>query len=222
MDVAMPQKIDLDKRIDFFRLLESGEVITQSAISDKLSVSIGLVNALLKRAVHKGYVKVKAAPYKRFAYYLTAKGFQEKSRLISEYLQSSLSFFKLAKAEYTTLFIHYKSVGIVNFIFVGAGELAEIALLSSIEAKVNIIGIIDDQDHDKVHGLDVLTDVSKVEEEYRLVLTIFDDTQNFYDEFVKKHSKERVIFPSFLNISTDINFKAPDVKRLSAYKKVKK
>ena len=45
----------------------------------------------------KGFVKAKAAPYKRYAYYLTPKGFNEKSRLVAQYLEVSLDFFRTAR-----------------------------------------------------------------------------------------------------------------------------
>src|SRR5690349_10529744 len=59
---------------------------SQRRIAAELGVALGLVNAYLKRAVKKGLVKVGHAPAQRYAYYLTPKGFSEKSRLTIEYL----------------------------------------------------------------------------------------------------------------------------------------
>ena len=49
----------------------------------------------------QGCMKARQAPYKRYAYYLTPEGFVEKSRLVGEYLQSSLEFFRKARGQYT-------------------------------------------------------------------------------------------------------------------------
>src|SRR3954451_8689004 len=72
---------------------------SQRHIAAELGIALGLVNAYLKRCVRKGLVKVRDAPARRYAYYLTPYGFAEKSRLTVEYLSESFSFFRLAKAD---------------------------------------------------------------------------------------------------------------------------
>src|SRR3546814_4310673 len=57
-------------------------------------------SALLKRCAAKGLVKIQNAPARRYAYYLTPKGFAEKSRLVAEYLETSLHFFRGARSQY--------------------------------------------------------------------------------------------------------------------------
>src|SRR4051812_41234808 len=70
---------------------------SQRRIAEDLGIALGLVNAYLKRCVKKGLVKVRHAPARRYAYYLTPQGFAEKSRLTVEYLSYSFSFFREAK-----------------------------------------------------------------------------------------------------------------------------
>src|ERR1700676_2162496 len=72
---------------------------TQRRLASELGIALGLVNAYLKRCVKKGLVKVSEAPARRYAYYLTPQGFAEKSRLTIEYLTSSFSFFRQARAD---------------------------------------------------------------------------------------------------------------------------
>ena len=72
---------------------------SQRRIAEDLGIALGLVNAYLKRCVKKGYVKVSQAPARRYAYYLTPKGFAEKSRLTVQYLSDSFSFFRQAKED---------------------------------------------------------------------------------------------------------------------------
>ena len=52
--------------LNFLRSLEEGKEVTQKSISDHISVSIGFVNALIKKFLNKGVIKVRQAPYKRF------------------------------------------------------------------------------------------------------------------------------------------------------------
>src|SRR3546814_11880534 len=64
-----------------------------------MGVALGLANALLKRCAAKGLVKIQNAPARRYAYYLTPKGFAEKSRLVAEYLEPSLHFFRGSRSQ---------------------------------------------------------------------------------------------------------------------------
>ncbi|MFW1485239.1 winged helix-turn-helix transcriptional regulator, partial [Vibrio parahaemolyticus] len=77
---------------------------SQRRIAADLGVALGLVNAYLKRAIKKGFVKVGQAPARRYAYYLTPQGFSEKSRLTVQFLSDSFSLFRKAKEEYGKLF----------------------------------------------------------------------------------------------------------------------
>jgi DNA-binding MarR family transcriptional regulator len=74
---------------------------SQRRIAEELGIALGLVNAYLKRCIKKGLIKVTQAPARRYAYYLTPKGFAEKSRLTVEYLAASFSFFRQARADCT-------------------------------------------------------------------------------------------------------------------------
>ena len=69
-----------------------------------LGIALGLANAYLKRCVKKGLIKVSQVPANRYAYYLTPKGFAEKSRLTAEYLSVSFNLFRDTRAQFTDLF----------------------------------------------------------------------------------------------------------------------
>ena len=60
--------------------VERGEVQSQRRLASELGIALGLVNAYLKRCIRKGLVKMRDAPARRYAYYLTPRGFAEKSR----------------------------------------------------------------------------------------------------------------------------------------------
>lgn len=73
--------------------VEQDRVQSQRHLASELGIALGLANAYLKRCIGKGLVKVRQAPARRYAYYLTPQGFAEKSRLTVEYLSSSFGFF---------------------------------------------------------------------------------------------------------------------------------
>ena len=87
--------------------VEENAVLTQRSLARGLGIALGLANAYLKRCVTKGYIKVTQAPANRYAYYLTPKGFAEKSRLTTQYLTNSFDFFRLARNQCDALFAEF-------------------------------------------------------------------------------------------------------------------
>src|SRR5262245_59448742 len=121
----------LQSELDVLTAVEQGVVVTQASLTKRIGLSIGLINALLKRAIMMGYVKTRQAPYKRYVYYLTPKVFAQKSRLVARYLDYSLRFFRAARGEYAELFAAAGKAGMTRLVLVGSGELAEIAVLAA-------------------------------------------------------------------------------------------
>jgi hypothetical protein len=133
--------------------VESNSRITQRKLSRDLGIALGLTNLYLKRCVRKGWVKVGQVPMKRYAYYLTPKGFVEKARLAGEYLSWNLEFFRRARRQTTELFLEARDRGLRRFVLIGAGDLAEVAILSAADAGIEVIAVIDPgADHDVCAG----------------------------------------------------------------------
>ena len=107
--------------------VEQDRAQSQRLLASELGIALGLVNAYLKRCVKKGLVKVREAPARRYAYYLTPQGFTEKSRLTVEYLSVSFSFFRRAKAECGAVFRVAAERGFHRVALAGISDLAEIA-----------------------------------------------------------------------------------------------
>jgi len=123
--------------------IERDSAITQRALARELGIALGLANAYLRRCVRKGLVKMRQVPINRYAYYLTPQGLAEKSRLTAEYLAVSLDFFRRARTDCSALFRQCESRGWRNVALYGAGDLAEIAVLSAGETAVEVLFVID-------------------------------------------------------------------------------
>jgi DNA-binding MarR family transcriptional regulator len=123
--------------------IERDSGITQRELARDLGIALGLANAYLRRCVRKGLVKVRQVPINRYAYYLTPQGFAEKSRLTAEYLAVSLDFFRRARVDCAALFRQCEVQGWRTAALYGAGDLAEIAVLSAAETVVEVLCIID-------------------------------------------------------------------------------
>ena len=117
---------------------------TQRGLATKLNISLGLVNSFIKRLAKKGYVKITTVPRNRLKYILTPKGFAEKSRLTYEFIHYSLHFYKRALGNLLDLLSELEAKGVEKVVFYGAGDLAEIALISLKATKMELMGVVDD------------------------------------------------------------------------------
>src|SRR3974390_2875422 len=143
MASGTPRSADAEKTRIMLGVLESvqrGEVQSQRRLASELGIALGLVNAYLKRCIHKGLVKVGEAPARRYAYYLTPQGFSEKSRLTASYLAFSFSFFRQARAQFDDIFKLAAARGQRRLVLIGEGDLSEIANLVATKHSVKILG----------------------------------------------------------------------------------
>lgn len=117
--------------------------VTQRRLSSDLGIALGLANAILKRCVRHGLVKISQAPFNRYSYYLTPSGFAEKSRLTVQHLRYSFNLFRDARNQYAALFATLVAVDFRRIALLGASELAEAALLSARETGSTIVAVVD-------------------------------------------------------------------------------
>lgn len=64
---------------------------TQRTMAQKSNVSLGMMNAVLKRCVERGWIAVKNLNMKKVCYCLTPEGFEEISNRSAKYMKSSFS-----------------------------------------------------------------------------------------------------------------------------------
>ena len=121
--------------------VHENEKVTQRSVARDLGIALGLANAYLKRCVRKGLIKVNQIPPNRYLYYLTPKGFSEKSRLTAEYLSSSMTFFRRARGQCEDILQECVDAGWSRVALLGAGELAEIAILCNADYKLDLVVI---------------------------------------------------------------------------------
>lgn len=136
---------------------------SQRERASEFGVALGLVNAYLNFCVKKGYIRVKKIPAKRYVYYLTPKGFAEKSRLALTLVSNSLHSFRQARAEYTAAFRELKEAGATRLVLVGLSELAEISMLCAADCQIALAAIVDPvRPAGQFVGLPVVADFSQV------------------------------------------------------------
>ena len=67
--------------LQFLEEFEQNPKVSQRELSNKFGIALGMTNACIKRMVRKGLIKLRGIPPRRIAYYLTPKGFTEKTKL---------------------------------------------------------------------------------------------------------------------------------------------
>jgi len=117
--------------------------VSQRRLSLDIGIAVGSVNWYLKRCLSKGLIKLKHAPVKRYVYYLTPKGFEEKSRLTAAYLQRSLELYRQGRHECAEFISYCIGQGRARIFLAGDGDLAEIAYLSSLGTAAQIRAVVD-------------------------------------------------------------------------------
>lgn len=195
----------LKNTLTLLQTIEEGEDQSQRAFALRLGVAVGLANALIKRCVQKGLIKVRHVPTRRYAYYLTPKGFREKSHLAAEYLSLSLSFFRRVRAEYLEIFIECERNGWQRVALLGAGELAEIATLAAHQAKITIVAVIDPtRNEPRCAGVRVVSsfsDLGRTPKIDALVIACGNNSQGTFEDAAALVAEGRIMAPPLLHIS---------------------
>lgn len=78
-----------EKEINILHMLDNGKDLTQRDIARKTGMSLGMVNALIKRCVKKGLVKIERLNSRSLKYILTPEGIKKKTRKTLSYIKRS-------------------------------------------------------------------------------------------------------------------------------------
>lgn len=139
------QEIEPHRSLQILDELSTNDSLTQRDLSDRLGIALGLVNSYIKNLALKGFITVKSIPPKRYAYYLTPKGFAEKTRLAYQLLHDYTKIYREAKSNLSKLFKELQNQGVKEIIFAGADEVAEIAYITLQDADIELKAVVDDE-----------------------------------------------------------------------------
>jgi DNA-binding MarR family transcriptional regulator len=190
--------------------IERTSAITQRKLAGDLGIALGLANSYLRRCVRKGLIKIGQVPLNRYAYYLTPQGFAEKSRLTAEYLTVSFNFFRRARSDCAELLQECAARGWTRVALCGAGDLAEVAVLSAGESEIEVVCVIDPaRAGGRCVSVPIVADLATAQQQGAFDGVILTDTQapqRRFDELVASGpasglSAVCVVAPNLLGIS---------------------
>lgn len=178
---------------------------SQRVWASEFGVALGLVNSYLKYCVRKGYIKVKRIPAQRYKYFLTPKGFAEKSRLTVLLLSNSLVFFRQARADCAQVFKDAKVRGWQRVALLGASELAEISMICALEADIAVIAVVDAEfTGERFLDLPVVRNFASAGIFDGVIVTDRLQPQERFDSAAAICGADRVLAPSLLGLAASL------------------
>jgi DNA-binding MarR family transcriptional regulator len=128
----------VERELRILETLERNPETTQANIAAQLGVAVGSVNWVLKRLIHKGYVKATQMERRRLKYLVTPRGLALKARLTSEYMEVSLRVYReLRRAAQETL-SEIRDAGCTALRVEGNDEAIEIFCLTCLEQGMRV------------------------------------------------------------------------------------
>lgn len=180
--------------------VEQNAQVTQRTVASELGIALGLANAYLKRCMRKGWIKVKQIPPNRYLYYVTPKGFAEKSRLTAEYLGSSFTFFRRARAQLEEAMGACAARGWKRVALYGKGELTEIGALCNAEFHLDLV-VIAAGAGARVAGVPAVATLDEAGALDAVIVTELAKPQVAFDDLKTRIAPERLLTPRLLRIT---------------------
>jgi hypothetical protein len=142
------------------------------------------------------------APANRYAYYLTPKGFTEKSQLTARYLSGSFSFYRRARGQCDELMAQCADHGWQRIALYGVGDLAEIAILCAMRHPIEVIGVADDQFNSELFlDLSVCSSLEDIPRIDGVLLTESRRPQHSYEVLSSQIAPNRILIPDLLHVT---------------------
>ncbi|MDE0943825.1 MAG: winged helix-turn-helix transcriptional regulator [Alphaproteobacteria bacterium] len=197
--------------MEMLHAVDGEERLSQRGLASRLNIALGLTNAYLKRCVRLGLVKVRKIPPNRYAYYLTPKGFGEKSRLTANYLFRSFDYYRRARNQCDQLLGEAADKGLRRVALVGAGELAEIALLCALQHNIEVVGVADEKaTANRFRHVDLVRDLDSLPEFDMVLICDMKDPQGSFEKLAGQYGADGIRAPALLKISS------PQLKQMGA------
>jgi DNA-binding MarR family transcriptional regulator len=127
------------RELELLNQISADPNATQASLASQLGVAVGTINWHLKRLIEKGYVKIQRAERRKLKYIITTEGIALRARLTLDYIQSSMSLYRLIRERSLKAIQDVRKAGFSQVKLVGQGEVAEICRLTCLEQDIEIL-----------------------------------------------------------------------------------
>jgi DNA-binding MarR family transcriptional regulator len=130
--------------LQFLDEIEQNPKISQRELSHKFGIALGVTNACIKRMARRGLIKIKGIPPRRIAYYLTPKGFREKTKLTLSFFSYNIHHYTEMKKQISKKLLEMQQSGVKRVVFFGVSDEMEIAYITLQGSDIRLVGIADE------------------------------------------------------------------------------
>ena len=198
--------VERDVLINLLTHAEDNKISSQKKFANDIGIAVGIANVYIKRCISKGWIKINSVPNRRYVYYLTAKGFKEKSRLVTQYFKDSFNFFKKAKLEFNNLFLLCERKKIKRVAIAGDRELIELSIIVAKGNNFNIDYIfLKNFKKKSILDIPVTNSYKKLAKMDAILIADYNKPQEILDKLKVKLPKMRFMFPPMLSLKIEKN-----------------
>jgi DNA-binding MarR family transcriptional regulator len=131
--------------LQFLEEIEQNPKISQRELSHKFGIALGVTNACIKRMARKGLIRLRGFPPRRIAYYLTPKGFSEKTKLALHFFSYNIHHYAEMKKQIEKKLLDMQNKGVKRVTFYGISDEMELAYITLQGLDMKLIGIVDSE-----------------------------------------------------------------------------
>lgn len=126
--------------------LERNPITSQRELSHKFNIALGVTNACLRRMVLKGLIRIRGLNHRRIGYYLTPKGFSEKTKLTLNMISWTVQHYTELKKIISKRLLEMEQAGMQRIVFYGVSDEMEVAYVTLQGVNLKLVGIVEDDE----------------------------------------------------------------------------
>ena len=126
--------------------LERNPIVSQRELSHKFGIALGVTNACLKRMARKGLIRIRDLNPRKIGYYLTPKGFIEKTRLTIHLISFRVQHYSELKKVIANRLLEMQRDGKQRIVFYGVSDEMEVAYITLQGVNLKLVGIVEDDE----------------------------------------------------------------------------
>jgi DNA-binding MarR family transcriptional regulator len=133
--------------LQFLEEIEQNPKVSQRELSHKFGIALGMTNACIKKMARRGLIKLTGIPPRRIAYYLTPKGFTEKTKLTLNFFSYNIHHYAEMKKRIGKILLEMQNRGVKRVAFYGVNDEMEVAYITLQGLDMKLVGILDDENN---------------------------------------------------------------------------
>jgi len=136
-----PQEI---RELNLLQELEKNPVVSQRELSNKFGIALGVTNACLKRMARRGWIRISGLNRRKIGYFLTPKGFAEKTKLTLHLISWTVQHYSALKDHIARRLLEMERDGVKRIVFYGVSDEMEVAYITLQGVDIRLVGIVED------------------------------------------------------------------------------